>query len=115
VSELGIVHSVNANSAGGVPKPPVGKALLLTGGVEGDKQRDLKYHGGPARAVCLFSLEKIAALRGEGHPIDVGTTGENLTIEGLDWDSLEGGQEYSIGDAVIFSRENKQTARAGPP
>ena len=49
----------------------------------------------------MFSREKITALRAEGHPIGVGTTGENLTIEGLDWDSLEGGQEYSIGDAVI--------------
>ena len=111
MSELGIVNSVNANSAGGVPKPPVGKALLLTGGVEGDKQRDLKYHGGPARAVCLFSLEKIAALRAEGHPIDVGTTGENLTIEGLDWGSLEGGQVYSVGGAVIELQKPAQPCK----
>ncbi len=98
---MAVLHSVNANPAGGVPKPPVGKARLLTGGVEGDKQRNLKYHGGPTRAVCLFSLERIEALRTEGHPIMAGTTGENLTIEGLDWDSLEVGQEYAIGDAII--------------
>lgn len=95
------IHSVNASPAGGVPKPPVGAAHLLTGGVEGDKQRNLKYHGGPNRAVCLFSLERNNALRAEGHPIDCGTTGENLTIEGLDWNSLEAGQEYAIGEAVI--------------
>lgn len=95
------IHSVNVNPLGGVPKPPVGAARLLSDGVEGDKQRNLKYHGGPSRAVCLFSLERIETLRGEGHPIGPGTTGENLTVEGLDWDSLEVGQEYAIGEAVI--------------
>lgn len=95
------VYSVNVNPQGGVPKQPVGSARLLAGGVEGDKQRNLKFHGGPTRAVCLFSLERIDALRVEGHPIEAGTTGENLTVEGLDWDSLEIGQEYAVGDAVI--------------
>ena len=95
------VYSVNVNPEGGVPKRPVGSARLHTGGVEGDKQRNLKFHGGPTRAVCLFSLERIDALRAEGHPIEAGTTGENLTIEGLDWNNLKAGQEYVIGDAVI--------------
>ena len=95
------VYSVNVNPEGGVPKTPVDSARLHTGGVEGDKQRDLKFHGGPTRAVCLFSLERIDALRAEGHPIEAGTTGENLTIGGLDWNNLEAGQEYAIGDAVI--------------
>ena len=53
------------------------------------------------RAVCLYSLEKIEMLQAEGHPIDVGTTGENLTIKDFDWDSLEVGMELSIGDALI--------------
>ncbi len=97
----GVVHSVNANPEGGVPKPPVGSTMLLTEGVEGDKQNDLKHHGGPQRAVCLFSLKIIKDLQSEGHPIDVGTTGENLTLEGLDWGSLEVGMELSIGDVIL--------------
>jgi MOSC domain-containing protein YiiM len=40
-------------------------------------------------------------LQAEGHPIDVGTTGENLTIEGLDWEALEIGMEISVGKALI--------------
>ncbi len=97
----GVVHSVNANPEGGVPKPPVGSTMLLTEGVEGDKQNDLKHHGGPRRAVCLFALERINALQKEGHPIDVGTTGENLTTEGLDWDLLKPGMELAIGGAIL--------------
>jgi MOSC domain-containing protein YiiM len=40
-------------------------------------------------------------LQAEGHPIDVGTTGENLTIKGLDWEALEIGMEISVGEALI--------------
>jgi MOSC domain-containing protein YiiM len=98
---MGIIHSVNANSNGGVPKPQINLARLCYNGVEGDKQKDLRYHGGPLRAVCLYSLEKIEMLQAEGHPIDVGTTGENLTIKDFNWDSLEVGMEFSIGDALI--------------
>ena len=96
-----VVHSVNAASGGGVPKSPVASARLHYGGVEGDKHNDLRYHGGPQRAVCLYSFEKISGLQAEGHPIDVGTTGENLTIEGLDWEALEIGMEISVGEALI--------------
>ena len=96
-----VIHSVNAASGGGVPKSPVASAMLHYGGLEGDKQNDLRYHGGPQRAVCLYSFENIRGLQAEGHPIDVGTTGENLTIEGLDWGTLEIGMEISVGEALI--------------
>ncbi len=82
---MAIVNSINIKNDGGVPKFPVSNAYLGKNNVEGDKQNDLEYHGGPTRAVCLFSLERILALQKEGHPIQPGTTGENLTIEGLDW------------------------------
>ncbi|MCC6675512.1 MAG: MOSC domain-containing protein [Phycisphaerales bacterium] len=78
------VHRISV-SDGGVPKGAVERAAVGAEGLEGDRQNDRKHHGGPERAVCLFALEVIERLRGEGHPIGPGTTGENLTIEGLDW------------------------------
>jgi len=78
------VHQVSVSN-GGVPKLAVPLARIDIGGIEGDRQNDLKHHGGPDRAVCLFALEVIERLRGEGHPIGPGTAGENLTLEGLDW------------------------------
>ena len=72
-------------SAGGVPKRAVPAARVTTLGLEGDVQRNRKLHGGLERALCLFSLERIRALRAEGHPIQPGSIGENLTLEGLDW------------------------------
>ena len=98
---MGTIYSINIRKDGGVPKYPVSSVYLGKNNVEGDKQNDLEYHGGPTRAVCLFSLEKIEALQREGHPIQPGTTGENLTIEGIDWELMEIGSKLSIGEVEI--------------
>lgn len=96
------VVQINLAPEGGVPKRSVPAALLTALGVAGDRQLDLKHHGGPDRAVCLFGQERIAALAAEGHPISPGSTGENLTIAGLEWDALQAGERLAIGDVVIL-------------
>jgi MOSC domain-containing protein YiiM len=87
-------------SDGGVPKRPVPEARVTTEGVEGDRQRDLRYHGGPDRAVSLYGQERVAALAAEGHPIAPGSTGENLTLAGVDWGQVTPGTELRVGAAV---------------
>lgn len=94
------ITSINVNPAGGVPKHAVAHAEMSITGVAGDCQRDKKHHGGPARAVSIYSAERIAALQAEGHSIAAGTTGENLTISGLDWDALAPGSRIRIGEVV---------------
>ena len=81
----GRVVQINV-SPGGVPKRPVPSARVTTDGLEGDGHRDLEHHGGPERALCLFSLEQIRALQAEGHSVTPGSIGENLTLEGVDWE-----------------------------
>lgn len=98
----GKIVQISVNPNGGVPKHRVLLARLLFDCVEGDKQRNRKFHGGPERAVCLYSWEVIRELQDEGHPIDCGTTGENLTISGLDWSTLEAGVRLQIGDEAII-------------
>ncbi|HMI47531.1 MAG TPA: MOSC domain-containing protein [Gemmatimonadaceae bacterium] len=71
-------------------------------GLEGDAQDDKMHHGGPDRAICLFSLERIRSLQTEGHPIDVGTAGENVTLEGIDWELVVPGAQVRIGDQVVL-------------
>jgi kynurenine formamidase len=46
-------------SPGGVPKRPVPTARVTRAGIEGDAHRHAEQHGGPDRALCLFSLEQI--------------------------------------------------------
>ena len=98
--EQGAVVSVNV-SPGGVPKLPVPRVRVRVSGTEGDSQRNLEFHGGPDRALCLFSMERIEALRREGHPIAPGTTGDNLTIRGLDWDLVVPGAMLRIGGVIV--------------
>ena len=77
------IHSLNISN-GGVPKLAVERCEVRSRGLAGDRQRDRRYHGGPERAVSLYSLELIHALRADGHPIDVGCIGENFTL----WSSV---------------------------
>jgi MOSC domain-containing protein YiiM len=71
-------------------------------GLENDAQDDKIHHGGSERAVCLYSLERIRSLQTEGHPIDIGTAGENVTLEGIDWDRIAPGATIRIGDEVLL-------------
>ena len=95
------VVSININPNGGVPKYPTEKAFFGKASVKGDKQNDTIHHGGIDRAVCLFSMEIITALKNEGHPIFPGSTGENLTINGMDWGSLKTGDKLKMGEVEI--------------
>lgn len=89
-------------SPGGVPKLPVPSARVTVQGLEGDLHRDLEHHGGPDRALCIFSLEQIRVLQAEGHEVGPGSLGENLTIEGLDWERVTPGRCLELGAGVLI-------------
>lgn len=89
-----------SRSLGGVPKLPVPSADVTRLGLAGDVQKNLELHGGPDRALCLFALEVIERLQAEGHPIVPGSTGENITIRGLDWPGLGPGARLALGAYV---------------
>ena len=66
----------------GMPKLPVaGPARVTADGVEGDWQKNRKYHGGPNRAICLFSEELYAALAEKGTPLLANGSVESETVE----------------------------------
>ncbi|MEX2237060.1 MAG: MOSC domain-containing protein [Dehalococcoidia bacterium] len=95
--QTGQVVQINV-SGGAVPKTPVERAQVGSLGLAGDDHNDKKNHGGPDRALCLFSMELIDDLRAEGHPIAPGTVGENLTISGIDWATVMPGKRYAAGE-----------------
>jgi MOSC domain-containing protein YiiM len=84
-------------SGGGVPKRSVQTVDVAVDGIVGDKHRN-RYHGGLDRALVIYSRELIDALRAEGHPIAIGTVGENITVEGLDWSVVRPGTLFAIGE-----------------
>jgi len=94
------LESINVNLNGGAPKYSVPSATILIEGVDGDTQRH-SNHGGIDRAVLLYSSERIEELQQEKHPITPGSAGENLTIRGLDWESLREDDILQIGDVRL--------------
>lgn len=103
----GTIVSIN-RSAGGVPKLPVREVFVSKNGLDGDGHC-FHMHGGPDKAVCVYAIEIIEKLQNEGHPIAIGTTGENVTVYGLDWDQVVPGVRLSLGAVEI-----EVTAYASP-
>jgi MOSC domain-containing protein YiiM len=101
VVKQGRVESLNV-SRGGVPKTSDFEALVTGSGIDGDHQDDPRYHGGPDRAVTVYSLDLIRALQAEGHPIAVGSAGENITVSGLDWAEITPGCELQVGGVRLL-------------
>jgi len=97
---IGRIFQLNL-SKGGVPKMPVEEAEATANGLVGDIQAHPKIHGGPDRALCLFSLERIEELQREGHPVVPGSVGENITLQGLEWSELMPGVRLALGDEVV--------------
>ena len=89
-------------SDGGVPKLPVSSSHITAAGLAGDRQHNLKFHGGPDRAVCLLAQEIIDELAAQGHPIRPGSTGENITIAGLTWSTITPGTRLTIAGSVVL-------------
>jgi MOSC domain-containing protein YiiM len=96
---MGTVERIHT-SRGGVPKLPVAEAVIGTLGIEGDAVKHTRIHGGPERALCLFSADVLDALRAEGHPIEPGMIGENLLLRGIDFGRLREGVRLRLGTSI---------------
>ena len=93
----GRVASVNI-SPGGVPKLPVDEAWVGVRGLAGDGHNEPEpSHGGPDKAVSLYSVESIARVAADGHTAFPGAFGENLTLEGVEMGDLDVGTRLQIG------------------
>ncbi len=88
-------------SGGGMPKLPVLLARVTREGVDGDWQKNRKYHGGPDRAVCLYSEELYGWLREQGIDLPNGAVGENFTTRGIDLNDLGVGDRLRVGECLI--------------
>lgn len=71
--------------------------------LEGDRQSDLRVHGGPYKAVYAYSSEHYGYWAAElpGMDLPFGVFGENLTTAGLTEDVVYIGDEFRIGTAIV--------------
>ena len=89
----------------GIFKAPVeGRIKLATLNFEGDRQADLKVHGGKEKAVYAYPVEHYEFWTVElpGVPLPWGSFGENLTIDGFFEDRVYVGDKFRIGSAELM-------------
>lgn len=104
----GRVASVNV-SRGGVPKLPVAEQWVGRGGLTDDRHNEPEpMHGGPEQAVSLYSMEAIARVTADGHTAFPGAFGENLTLEGIELDTIVEGVRLAIGDEGLVIELTKR-------
>jgi MOSC domain-containing protein YiiM len=84
-------------------EPVEGRVPLRRLNLDGDRQADLRVHGGPDKAVYAYPLEHYAFWQEElGRELPLGQFGENLTVEGMPLEhELAIGDRYRIGTAEL--------------
>ncbi len=96
----GAIFQINVSN-GGVPKLPVEEAHVALLGITRDRHGDLRHHGSPDQALCIFAIERLAVLAAEGHHVAPGLTGENITLIDVDWDLIVPGRQLLLGEEVL--------------
>ncbi|MBP2548480.1 MOSC domain-containing protein YiiM [Neorhizobium galegae] len=88
----------------GINKHPVAAAVLIDEtGLVGDRICNRKYHGGPDQAVYVEgSLTLDWWAEALGRPIEPGTFGENLVIDGLDNRDVAAGDRFCLSGGVVL-------------
>ncbi|MFC7391438.1 MOSC domain-containing protein [Scopulibacillus cellulosilyticus] len=86
----------------GICKETVDEVFLSKEGFKGDGVADLKHHGGPDRAVCVYPYEHYSFWEEEFNvPFPSSSFGENLTVSNMLERDVCIGDIYQVGDAVI--------------
>jgi MOSC domain-containing protein YiiM len=88
-------------------QPVKGRVALLTLNLEGDRQADLRVHGGKDKAVYCYPVEHYGYWRRElpGRELPMAVFGENFTIDGLLEDSVHVGDQFAVGSAEIVATQ----------
>lgn len=90
----------------GIYKEPVsGPVMMRTWNLDGDRQADLRVHGGVDKAVYGYAVEDYDFWREEFPKMNLppGMFGENLTIEGLREEEVFVGDRFRVGAAEIMA------------
>lgn len=87
-----------------------GKVRVGEFNLEGDRQADLRVHGGYSKAVYVYPSEHYEFWREELPEMDLafGMFGENLTSEGLTEEAVFIGDRFRIGTAEFIVTEPRQ-------
>ena len=98
----------------GIDKQPVSGALTAgPTGLAGDRQADLRHHGGPDKAIHHYPAEHYLAWQATGLPLDParlqpGGFGENISTTGLTEQTVCIGDVFRAGSIVLQVAQARQ-------
>ena len=82
--------------------PVSGSVFVGVTGLEGDSQANKKHHGGPEKAVLVYSADHYPKWKEElGRKLPYGGFAENLTVSGLNEATVCIGDAYQIGEVQL--------------
>jgi MOSC domain-containing protein YiiM len=102
-------------------EPVLGPVFLGENGLIGDEQADLKVHGGPDKAVCVYPGEHLPYWQARlGRNLSPAPFGENFTTFGLLEQNVHIGDIFKAGSARVQVSQPRQpcfklAARYGEP
>jgi len=83
-------------------KIPIPQAFLRVNGLEGDAVADTKNHGGPDKAVCVYSYDHYPYWEERlGKKLTPGAFSEGFTISGIQETGVCIGDIFKVGDAIV--------------
>ncbi len=113
----GTVVQLNA-SDGGVPRSRSRWPRSVTVASSGTARPTVATTAARCRRWRIWSADVIGALRAEGHPIQPGAAGENITVSGIDWPTLRTGVQRARRRRAVRCRPTPPPAaraRRGSP
>ncbi|PEB40417.1 MOSC domain-containing protein [Bacillus pseudomycoides] len=95
-------YGENKEMTTGICKELTEEAFLSKDGFLGDGVADLRFHGGPDRAVCVYPYEHYALWKQEFQTtLPPSAFGENITVTNMLEHDIFIGDTYQLGEAVI--------------
>jgi MOSC domain-containing protein YiiM len=84
-------------------EPRAGRVLVRKLNVDGDRQADLRVHGGIHKAVYAYTIEHYDHWRSSlgRNDLELGQFGENFTVERMDESDVHVGDVFRIGGTVV--------------
>jgi MOSC domain-containing protein YiiM len=98
-----VIHRGKTITTGIFKEPVTGRVAVRTLNLDGDRQADLRVHGGRDKAVYAYPSEFYELWRRERPELDFpwGQFGENLTTEGLLDGDVAVGDRFRVGTAEL--------------
>lgn len=102
-----VMYNGDPVSTGIFKTPVIGRVMLRTLNLDGDRQADLSVHGGPSKAVYVYPSEHYDYWKEELPELELpwGMFGENFTTAGLSESELNIGDKFRVGAATVVVTE----------